>query len=136
MEFSSPGSFQPVEDMVGGGVFHLKPGQWTDDTSMALCLAESLVEKNDVDPIDQLERYTRWWREGHISSTRRCFGVGRTVMDALDRLERMRRPYCCFTRPNSAGNGSIMLLAPVPLFFSSDATKAIELSEDSSRMTH
>ena len=45
LEFEKPGSFTPITDMVGGGPFNLKPGQWTDDTSMALCLAESLIEK-------------------------------------------------------------------------------------------
>jgi len=44
LEFSQPGSFAPLEEMVGGGPFALKPGEWTDDTSMALCLAASLVE--------------------------------------------------------------------------------------------
>lgn len=57
LEFQPPGSFEPIEKMVGGGSFHLAPGQWTDDTSVALCLAESLVERQDFDPGDQLERY-------------------------------------------------------------------------------
>ncbi len=48
------GSFQPVNDMVGGGPFHLEPGMWTDDTSLALCLATSLTEKGKFDPVDQL----------------------------------------------------------------------------------
>lgn len=53
VEFSSPGAFEPVTDIVGGGVFGLEAGQWTDDTSMALCLAESLVRKADFDPADR-----------------------------------------------------------------------------------
>ena len=69
LEFKSPGSFKPINDIVGGGPFGLKPGQWTDDTSMALCLAESLIEYQGFDPVDQLERYLRWYREGHLSST-------------------------------------------------------------------
>ena len=60
VEFRSPGSFTKIDDMVGGGPFHLPAGEWTDDTSMALCLADSLIEKRGFDPIDQLERYTRW----------------------------------------------------------------------------
>lgn len=79
LEFKHPRTFDPINDMVGGGAFHLKPGQWTDDTSMALCLAESLIERNGFDPVDQLERYLRWYREGHLSSTGECFGVGRIV---------------------------------------------------------
>lgn len=71
LEFSPLGSVTPIEDMVGGGPFHLKPGEWADDTSMALCLAESLIERNVFDPIDQLDRYVRWWCKGHLSSNGR-----------------------------------------------------------------
>jgi len=62
VEFCSPGSFEEVTDMRGGGSFGLEAGEWTDDTSMALCLAESLIEKNGFDPVDQLERYLKWYR--------------------------------------------------------------------------
>ena len=79
-EFTRPGSFAPIDDMVGGGPFDLAPGEWTDDTSMAMCLAESLVERRGFDAADQMERYLRWWREGHWSSTGRCFDIGITVM--------------------------------------------------------
>ncbi len=76
VEFSPPGSFEPVADMEGGGPFDLQPGEWTDDTAMALCLADSLIEKNGFDPTDQLERYVRWHREGYLSSNGACFDVG------------------------------------------------------------
>ncbi len=59
LEFRQPGTFGPIDDMIGGGPFRLNPGEWTDDTSMALCLAESLIERNGFDPVDQLERYVR-----------------------------------------------------------------------------
>jgi ADP-ribosyl-[dinitrogen reductase] hydrolase len=136
LEFKSPGSFVPVKDMVGGGPFHLKPGEWTDDTSMALCLAESLIEQQRFDPVDQLERYVRWYREGYLSSTERCFDIGNTVRAALTRFEGTRQPYGGSTDPMTAGNGSIMRLAPVPLFFGKDPNKAIEMSGESSRTTH
>jgi ADP-ribosyl-[dinitrogen reductase] hydrolase len=92
LEFSRPGSFDPIEDMVGGGPFRLLPGQWTDDTSMALCLADSLIEKGGFDPIDQLTRYTSWFREGYLSSTGRFFDIGRTVRTALERFEEKHEP--------------------------------------------
>jgi len=63
LEFSPPGTFEPITDMVAGGPFRLEPGQWTDDTSMALCLAESLLACGGSDPVDQLRRYVHWWRE-------------------------------------------------------------------------
>ena len=136
LEFRPPGTFAPIEDMVGGGPFRLEPGQWTDDTSMALCLAESLIETGGFDPVDQLERYVRWYREGHLSSTGICFDIGSTTREALHAFERTRQPYCGSTNPRAAGNGSIMRLAPVPLFHARDPAQAIEHSGDSSRTTH
>ena len=84
LEFKPPGSFTPVTDMIGGGPFNLKPGQWTDDTSMALCLAESLIECRGFNPKDQMERYVRWWKEGHLSSTGTCFDIGKTFTKRAD----------------------------------------------------
>jgi ADP-ribosyl-[dinitrogen reductase] hydrolase len=136
LEFSPPGSFTPIDDMVGGGPFDLKPGEWTDDTSMALCLADSLIACNGFDPVDQLARYVRWKREGLHSSNGRCFDVGGTVMAALARFERYSEPWSGSTDEFSAGNGSIMRLAPVPLFFASDPQTAIARAADSSRTTH
>jgi len=77
LEFKMPGTFKPITDMIGGGPFNLKPGQWTDDTSMALCLAESLIQCKGFNPKDQMERYIKWWREGYQSSTGKCFEVPR-----------------------------------------------------------
>ena len=136
LEFKPPGTFTPITDMVGGGPFNLAPGQWTDDTSMALCLAESLIESNGFDPIDQLSRYVRWKRHGHHSSTDRCFDVGGTVLSALARFERYSLPWSGSTDEYSAGNGSIMRLAPVPLYFANDPEVAIARAADSSRTTH
>lgn len=136
LEFSSPGSFAPLTDMIGGGPFGLQSGEWTDDTSMALCLADSLLERPTFDPIDQLDRYVRWWRDGYLSSNGRCFDIGGTVRSALAVFQRSRAPYCGPTEPNTAGNGSLMRLAPVPLRFAADPLAAIERSGESSRTTH
>jgi len=136
LEFRPPGTFTPIDDMIGGGPFDLEPGEWTDDTSMALCLAESLIERKEFDPIDQLERYVQWWRHGHLSSTNECFDIGNTVADALARFERSRQPYGGSADPWSAGNGSIMRLAPVPLFYARQPAEAIEKSGQSSQATH
>jgi ADP-ribosyl-[dinitrogen reductase] hydrolase len=79
VELCRPGSFIPVNEIIGGGPLNLKPGEWTDETSMALCLAESLITKEEFDPIDQLERYLEWYKEGYLSSNGICFDVGMTV---------------------------------------------------------
>ena len=136
LEFKPPGTFEPITDMVGGGPFSLVPGQWTDDTSMALCLAESLIECQGFDPVDQMSRYVRWWREGHLSSTGDCFDIGVTIRHALARFETSGEPFSESTDPHSAGNGSIMRLAPVPLFYARDPGQAISMSAESSRTTH
>lgn len=132
-----PGSFAPVTDMVGGGRHHLPTGVWTDDTSMALCLAESLTTRGGFDLRDQLNRYSRWYRDGHLSSTGLAFGIGQTVSMALAHYELTGDPSSAgLTDPNSAGNGSIMRLAPVPLFYAADLEQAIERSGESSTATH
>ena len=122
--------------MIGGGPFDLEPGQWTDDTSMALCLATSLIETDGFDPLDQMQRYLRWWRKGYLSFTGSCFDIGNTTCDALSRFEDTCEPYSGSTGSRSAGNGSLMRLAPVPMYFANDAVQAIRLSADSSRTTH
>ena len=136
LEFKPPGSFQPISDMVGGGPFRLQPGQWTDDTSMALCLAASLTECRGFDAADQMRRYVRWWKEGYMASNGRCFDIGITVSDALARFQRTGDPYAGYTDPQAAGNGSLMRLAPVPLYYAADAHEAIARSAESSRTTH
>lgn len=136
VEFQPPGSFGPLEDIVGGGPFRLAPGQWTDDTSMALCLAQSLVERRQFDPSDQMARYLRWYREGYLSSTGVCFDIGNTVRQALERFERTGDPYSGSADQHSAGNGSIMRLAPVPLFYSQNPHAALSQAAESSRTTH
>ena len=136
LEFASPGSFMPIADMVGGGPFDLAPGQWTDDTSMALCQAESLIECRGFDARDQMQRYLRWYRHGHLSSNGRCFDIGNTVQAALSAFERSGDPFAGSTDPDSAGNGSLMRLAPVPLAYARHPETAIRLAGESSRTTH
>jgi ADP-ribosyl-[dinitrogen reductase] hydrolase len=136
VEFKQRGTFSQVTEIVGGGVFDLAPGQWTDDTSMALCLADSLIQTGTFEPRDHLHRYVRWRDEGYMSSNGRCFDIGNTVHAALARFERTNEPYCGSVDPFSAGNGSLMRLAPVPLRWARNAKEAIEKSGESSRTTH
>lgn len=136
VEFRRPGTFDPVADMVGGGPFNLVAGEWTDDTSMALCLAESLTACEGFDARDQMQRYVRWWRKGHLSSNGRCFDIGNTVEAALQRFLDTDKPYAGSTDPDTAGNGSLMRLAPVPLFFAAEPRQAVAMCGESSRTTH
>ena len=142
LEFRSPGTFAPVDDVTGGGPFHLNVGEWTDDTSMALCLAASLVEMGCFNPKDQMERYLRWRDQGYLASNGRCFDIGGTVSAALRAYQRSGNPYSGSTDPNSAGNGSIMRLGPAPMYYARRAARrgsfaeAVACCADSSRTTH
>jgi ADP-ribosyl-[dinitrogen reductase] hydrolase len=136
VEFQPRGSFKPLTDMVGGGPFKLKPGQWTDDTSMALCLAESLLRKNGFEAADQMGRYLNWWQWGYLSSTGECFDIGMTVRDALTRYQQTGEPFAGSTDPRTAGNGSLMRLVPVVLYYFPDRDRVLAFSAHSSRTTH
>ncbi|WP_018609866.1 ADP-ribosylglycohydrolase family protein [Uliginosibacterium gangwonense] len=136
VEFEPKGSFAPVTDMVGGGCFALPPGYWTDDTSMALCLAESLIKCKGFDAKDQMTRYCNWQQWGYMSSTGSCFDIGMTVATALEQFRTTQNPYAGSTDPRSAGNGSLMRLAPVPLFYFPDVEAMQAQARESSRTTH
>ena len=124
-----------LTDMVGGGVFELERGKWTDDTSMALCLAESLIYKRSFDPNDQLERYCRWAYEGKNSSKPFTFDIGNHTANALCEFRQTGYPYSLKTDSKYSGNGSLMRLAPIPLFYFSNSEIG-EYAKLSSKTTH
>ncbi|MDN6860072.1 ADP-ribosylglycohydrolase family protein [Pseudomonas sp. CAN2814] len=136
LEFTHRASLTPISDMVGGGPFGLKPGQWTDDTSMALCLGESLLTCNGFDARDQMARYLNWWQWGYWSATGECFDIGMTVRQALSRFQDTGEPFAGSSDPATAGNGSIMRLAPVVLYYYPDLREVAAAAAQSSRTTH
>lgn len=136
LEFKTPGTFVPLTDLIGGGVFGLEAGQWTDDTSMALCLADSLIEKEGFDAFDQLEKYLKWFKEGYNSSTGECFDIGNATQQALYLFKDTGQPYCGNSSRDSAGNGSIMRLAPIPILYQNRPFELLKYSALSSETTH
>jgi len=136
LEFRSPGTFTLIDDMIGGGPFHLKRGEWTDDTSMALCLAESLLDTKAMDLEDQLRRYLLWYDEGYLSSNGRCFDIGNTTRGGLERFRRTGEAIDPTPDEDAAANGSLMRLAPVPVRWHSDPAEAAARSAASSLATH
>jgi ADP-ribosyl-[dinitrogen reductase] hydrolase len=152
VECQSPGSFDPVKTLRGGGKFQLKPGQFTDDGSMALCLAVALLGSETDAPIihpsvSQMNLYRRWYENGYLSSTGECFDIGITVRTALysfisrydqvegDKLTSLTA-YYGNTSNNASGNGSLMRLAPVPLLYHQDPLNAMNEAVNSSKTTH
>jgi ADP-ribosyl-[dinitrogen reductase] hydrolase len=136
LEFRQRDKFPLLTDMVGGGKFKLSPGEWTDDTSMTMCLAESLIESNGFDAGDQMKRYLRWANNGHFSCKSYGFGIGKTVIQALTKFDKTSIPYSGSSDPNTAGNGSLMRLAPVSLYYYPEYEKVIYYAGESSKTTH
>jgi len=106
---------------------------------MALCLAVSLTEKHGFNAVDQMHRYLDWAHNGYMNSRGPYppTDIGGTTRRALAKYgAKSLSPYCGSTEPNRAGNGSIMRLAPIPLFFAKNARQAIEKAAESSLLTH
>lgn len=117
VEFKTPGSFEPVTGYRAGGPHRLKAGEWTDDTSMALALADSITASG-WDLNDQSDRYVQWWRTGKYSVNGRCFDIGITTRGALANFLAHKNALTSGDRSDRAsGNGSIMRLAPVTIRF-------------------
>ena len=136
LEFS-PRNAQPRQtEVTGGGPFRLRPGEWTDDTAMALALGESLVACRGFDPRDAMDRFVAWWRDGAYSCTGTCFDIGVTTAQALGRYRRAGDPFAGPAAEDTAGNGSLMRLAPAPLFTLADVVEADRLAREQSRLTH
>lgn len=135
VEFRSRDTFEPVTDMVGKGPFNLPAGYFTDDTSMALCLAESLIEYPLLDRNDLLGRFSKWYREGVNSPTGRCFDIGTTTRSAIVNWENTGSVQNN-TGPWDAGNGSIMRLAPAVIKYHHDTDMAVSVAIMQSETTH
>lgn len=137
LEFQPRDRSPRVADIVGGGPFNLRPGEWTDDTSMALALAHSLLASGGLNERDLMTRFVSWWRHGQYSSTGRCFDIGITTRQALSDFERTGNPLAGSANPNAAGNGSLMRLAPAVLHGLPHGADEIErVAGQQSRTTH
>lgn len=134
VEFRPRGTFEPLTGIVGGGPFNLVPGQWTDDTIMAICLAESLVACHGFEPVDQLYRYVQWWQEGHHSPKGHCFDIGATTARSLAEFRETGQPYREMNARNG-GNGSLMRLAPIPIAYA-DLADVVRFAGQQSMTTH
>lgn len=136
VQYMPRGSFAPLTDIVGGGPFELRAGDWTDATSMALCLAHSLVYRRAFDPIDQMNRYCNWYNVGYMSSTGDCFDIGNSVGKALRYYLKTNDPFAGSPNPDSAGSGALMRLAPIVMFYALNEKNVLHYSGESTRTTH
>ena len=136
LEFKPRDTYPQLVDMIGGGPFGLKPGQWTDDTAMALALADSLQRNPNLDETDLMQRFVDWYQNGTYSCTGKCFDIGITTRQALARWQKTGDPFAGSTDPMSAGNGSLMRLAPVAIRHFENRTVLRDVAARQSRTTH
>lgn len=137
IEFRARDSYAPLTDMVGGGPFGLRPGEWTDDTSMAWALAASLAANPDFDAADLMARFVAWRDSGEYGSNGRCFDIGNTVGPALSSFVRSGDPFAGPTGEFTAGNGSLMRLSPVALWGQGRGEGEVRrVAREQSRTTH
>lgn len=136
VEFKARDSFPPVTEMIAGGYFRLPVGAWTDDTAMALCLAESLNHEPNFDARDLLNRFLRWMDAHENTSTGKCIGVGQNTLAVLGHYRRTGEVVAPPIKGRSDGNGALMRVAPVAVRHWSNLTKAREIAAAQSRATH
>ena len=136
VEFTPRGQFPVVHGFLEGGRFKLPAGAWTDDTAMALCLADSLIENNGFNPADLLHRFCNWAEHGENSSTGVTVGIGQNTLRALGDYRRTGRLVAQSFGAKVDGNGSLMRMSPAVCFASNDLQSAIDLAASQSRTTH
>ena len=134
-QFGRPGRFTPVGDLLGGGPFDLPRGAWSDDTAMALCLAESLLEREGFDARDQVQRYRRWQREGYLSATGQCVGITAATSRALAIAGWRRQPYSGSHDPQAQDPEPLSRVTPVVMYFFAQEAVASERAAEAARTT-
>lgn len=136
LEFATRPRFAVLDDMEGGGPHRLPPGAWTDDTAMALALADSLHADPGFDPADLMRRFLSWRTDGTYSATGTCFDIGIQTGRALDRFRRTGDPFAGSEDDRFSGNGALMRLAPAAIRFPRDPARAVAVADAQTRTTH
>lgn len=134
-QYRRPGTFTPVGDLIGGGPFALPRGGWSDDTAMALCLADSLLATNGFDARDQVMRYRRWQGEGYLSATGQCLGITASTARALAMSQWRRQPFSGSHAPDQLDAEPLSRVAPVVMFFFASDEEAVQYAGDAARTT-
>jgi ADP-ribosyl-[dinitrogen reductase] hydrolase len=134
-QYRRPGTFSPVGDMIGGGPFDLPRGAWSDDTAMALCLAESLLERDGFDARDQVQRYSRWQQEGYLSSTGQCIGITANTARSLALAKWRRVVFPGSHDPAQQDPEPLSRVAPIALFYIASLETTLVQAADASRTT-
>lgn len=136
-EFATRGTYKISHEYIYNRNFNLLPGSYTDDTSTMFCLMESLLDKGGFDKLDQIQKYSDWYKNGRWSVNGACFDIGKTTRRAINEyLGCGDDRYYGQLQENSSGNGGIMRLPGIPIFYSSDLRRVRKYSRLSSGVTH
>jgi len=136
LEFSQRDNYRPLHDMVGGGPFNLQAGEWTDDTAMALALADCLNDPSGFSEYALMQRFEDWYRRGSFSCTGECFDIGIATRQAIERWRTSGNPEAGSADPMTAGNGSLMRLSPVAIRYWNDRASLRDIAARQSKVTH
>lgn len=117
-----------LREMIGGGVYDWRPGEYTDDTSMMLCVAESLVAQQKYHSKDIARRFMAWYKSNPKD-------IGRTTREALIRLCNGASIYESGVKEKPT-NGSVMRCAPLSLMYLYQEDELIAVSMEASAITH
>ena len=131
----TPGNFVPVQELLGGGPYDLPVGAWTDDTAMALCLAESLLERGGFDARDQMQRYARWQQHGHLSATGHAVGVTASTTRALALAKWQRKLFSGSHDPSQLDPEPLSRVASAVMFFYATPQVAVHQACEAARTT-
>lgn len=112
-EFKCSGTFNFDGTMIEGGPFNLKKGYYTDDTSMLLCLTQSMIDKG-WDTKDQCLKFLSWMENGYMSSTKTCFDIGNQTFYALNEFDDTFNVVA--EKSDRSGNGAMMRMASVIMY--------------------
>lgn len=136
LEFSRPSKDTPQHtEITGGGPFGLPKGHFTDDTSMAIAMARSLVNHKAFIPSDIVAEWKSWYEVGEHSPSGECVDIGHTTREALVNWN-WDRPYVGSTREDTSGNGGIMRMAPVIIWNRDHYVDALVDAVRQSMLTH
>lgn len=136
-EFLRPQDYEVPYNYETGGCHDVKIGEYTDDTSMALCLAKSLTECKGFDSHDQMKKYVDWYLNGYMSSRGHCFDIGNTTRNVLTTYNATGLLKRGTGDQYSAGNGTIMRLAPLSMVLGQKIHESGKrYAWESSKLTH
>ena len=125
-----------VTEYISGGVHNVTFGEFTDDTSMALAMADAFIEANDFNASLIMDNFLKWKNEGAYSPRGVMFDCGNTVYSALSKYEQDRsNPFTGSTDAMSAGNGGLMRLAPA-IIAARYEREAVRYASETTRLTH